>query len=282
MMSHTNKLIDFSSKITFWVEGADDTSFLQGYLRNKGLKSDKVITIQNGEVSERFLNENGLARLVSHGGIDSIVNSLKFVLPKLKDKHDEYRAGGVQEFNLEALIILVDNSNEEDEQAITQIERTLTDNGFPCPERNTITNEANAYTQVGLYVLKDMENSQYQDLESLAIHTLKETIEPIPERHDQTVENFNGKVYGVLKAYDDSRETEGLSFNAKESKRKLAVVLSLFPNYEGNPQPILRKDFEHYFDINHNAFEPLNKLVKTINTRFISKETPSDNDKLHK
>jgi hypothetical protein len=278
MVSHTSKLIDFSSKITFWVEGADDTSFLQGYLRNKGLASEKVVTIKNGEASERLLNEEGLTTLVSHGGIDSIVNSLEFVLPKLKDKHNEYRAGGAKEFNLEVLIILVDNSSREDEQSIIKIETMLENNDFPCPERNTISDKQDAYTQVGLYVLKDMENSHYEDLESLAIHTLKETISPVSDRHTYTVEKFSEKVLEVLKNYDECRKKHSLYFNSKESKRRLAVALSLFPNYEGNPQPILRKDFEHYFDVGHSAFDPLQKLVEILKTRFINVETPRDND----
>ena len=124
----------------------------------------------------------------------------------------------------------------------------IRDFGFPVPDENNYTEESSSMVQFGLYVLKDSEGN-YQDLESLAIHTLNKDLFFKSKNKQIQIKNFKKRVKVVLGNFRVSSKLTGVDISSKQSKRELAVCLATFPEYEGNPRPILQRHFNYYFDI---------------------------------
>jgi hypothetical protein len=241
----------FNSKIIFMVEGGDDVAFLQGFFRTKKLIEKDVISVVNNHKTVIEVQKESTITLASLGGIDSLDKEFEQTIRILDNRRDNNE----KDIETKAIIVLVDSSNDQDEAHIKNIQETLRKYKFPCPDLNQITQDQNSSIQFGLYVLKDLGGA-YNDLESIAIHTLKES------------DNFKQNVHFVLDTFKTSTQAKGLDISHKQSKRELAVCLATFPKYEGNPRPVLRDHFSEYFNVKDDAFKPLNTLLESLNEQY--------------
>jgi hypothetical protein len=241
-----------STQIIFMVEGGDDVAFLQGFFGAKGVPDQNINVTSHYNSTASHHNPSNVT-LHPSGGITRLVTEFKNTIRALK------RKSRTDTLLTKAIVVLTDESNAQDTQHIQEIQTILRENALPCPERNSLTNDPDSPIQFGLYVLSDLEG-HYNDLESIALHTLKQ--------HTESITDFSAKVGVVRTHFNETCEQQGLDITRKRSKRELAVCLASFPNYEGNPRPVLRNHFETYFDINHKAFTPLNRLLDTLNKHY--------------
>ncbi len=263
-----------NSKILILVEGKDDVSFLTGFLKAKGL-SEFIKPSESDLISDDIYVQE-------QGSISSIPPKLDTLLEVLKAKIDEILAtkeanyadwtneekeAASKKLITNYVIVLVDSSNKEDEKQIQKIKKTLQKFKFPCPNENDITQEKSSLVQFGLYVLKDEENN-YNDLESIAIHTLRKNIKIKKNKQAIEINSFNVKVEKVLENFRSTSEQQTLDISHKQSKRELAVCLATFPKYKSNPRYIMEDCFTDYFNIQHPAFTPLNKLLDDLNEKY--------------
>jgi len=236
------------NQVLFLVEGGDDVAFLQGFLNANGLKEGNIITVTNTlkQAEVRMVDNVSYIDLASSEGLPNLVKTVEELIKVLGNR---IKTKGVYP---KAVVILADSSNPQDETCISKIKTHLTESVFPCPDLNQMSNDPNSPIQFGLYVLKDLTGNEYNDLESIAIHTLKE-------------DNFlKENVHYVLDKFRSGVEEKKIDISSKQSKRELAVCLATFPEYEGNPRPVLRKRFNDYFNIAHPAFAPLNTLLNNL------------------